>query len=87
MKRDKVALIKTDYEKERLQPTSAGHLKGKLLSTGFSYKQARISWDVRGSMPPNLFSRLNGWPVVGKPQKRFCILVTKDFPSRQSTTH
>jgi hypothetical protein len=33
--RKKMALIKTDYEKGRLQPTPAGHPKGELLSTGF----------------------------------------------------
>ena len=36
MKKDfkKVALIKTDYEEGRLQPTLAGHPKGEPLSTG-----------------------------------------------------
>jgi hypothetical protein len=33
---EKVPLIKTDYEEERLQPTPAGHPKGKLLSTGLT---------------------------------------------------
>jgi hypothetical protein len=33
-----MALIKTDYEEGRLQPTPAGHPKGELLATGFSVK-------------------------------------------------
>jgi hypothetical protein len=34
----KVALIKTDYEEGRLQPTPAGHPKGELLSTGYEQR-------------------------------------------------
>jgi hypothetical protein len=37
-----VALIKTDYEKGRLQPPPAGHPKGKLLSTGSSSSSVLI---------------------------------------------
>jgi hypothetical protein len=35
--RKKLALIRTDYEEGRLQPTPAGHPKGEPLSTGFNH--------------------------------------------------
>jgi hypothetical protein len=50
-----VALIKTDYEEEKLQPTPAGHPKGKLLSTGFSMVRS----DKRDGITPSMRAMLS----------------------------